>query len=84
VRKLLGVAAAVLLAALAGLYFFWWSSGPKPGPHTVTVEEGSSLGMVARQLEKAGAIPGSAKTYYVMARVLGSGDPIQAGEFEIP
>ena len=83
-RKLLGVAAAFLVAALAGLYFFWWSSGPNPGPHTVTVDEGSSLGSVARQLEKIGAIPGTAKTYYVIARVLGSGDPIQAGEFEIP
>jgi UPF0755 protein len=83
VRKLLGVAAAFLIAALAGLYFFWWSSGPNPGPHTVTVEEGSSLGSVARQLEKVGAIPGNAKTYYAMARVLGSSDPIQAGEFEI-
>ena len=83
-RKLLGVAAAFLVAALAGLYFFWWSSGPNPGPHTVTVEEGSSLGSVTRQLEKIGAIPGTAKTYYVIARVLGSGDPIQAGEFEIP
>src|SRR4051812_28638131 len=48
------------------------------------IKEGSSLGSVARQLEKAGAIPGSAGTYYVMARILGSHDPIQAGEFEIP
>jgi len=48
------------------------------------VQEGSSLGAVVRQLEKAGAIPGTSRTFYVMARILGSRDPIQAGEFEIP
>jgi UPF0755 protein len=73
-----------LFAALVAVWFLWWSPGPKPGPHTIIVEEGSSLASVARQLEKAGAIPGSARTYRAMARVLGSGDPIQAGEFEIP
>nr|WP_309661656.1 endolytic transglycosylase MltG [Sphingomonas sp.] len=62
----------------------WWSPGPKAGPHHIVVEEGSSLASVARQLEQAGAIPGSASTYRVMARLLGSGDPVQAGEFEVP
>jgi UPF0755 protein len=48
------------------------------------VEEGSTLSGVARQLEAQGAIPGTARTYTVMARLFGSGDPIQAGEFELP
>jgi len=48
------------------------------------VPEGASLGSVSRVLAKEGAIPGTAKTYYVMARIFGSSDPIQAGEFEIP
>src|SRR3989337_2827025 len=81
----------VLIAALLGLLVgggaYWLlgaASGPKPGPHTVIVEEGSTLGSVARQLEKAGAIPGSASTYRTMARIFGSDDPIQAGEVEIP
>ena len=39
---------------------------------------------MSRQLAKEGAIPGCARTYYVMARLFGSHDPIQAGEFEIP
>jgi UPF0755 protein len=84
VRKLVALGAALLLAALIGIWLLWLSPGPKPGPHHVIVEEGSSLASVARQLEKAGAIPGRARTYRVMARLLGSGDPVQAGEFEIP
>ncbi len=82
---------AILIAAVLGLlvgggtfWMLWASAGPKPGPHTIVVEEGSTLSSVARQLEAAGAIPGSARTYRVMARLFGSGDPIQAGEFEIP
>jgi len=69
-------AAGVLLAALLTIYLLWWAPGPKPGPHAVIVQEGATLGSVSRQLAKAGAIPGSARTYYVMARLLGSGDPI--------
>jgi UPF0755 protein len=83
-RLLIGGAAALVLAVLASLYFLWWSPGPKPGPHSITVKEGSTLSGVARQLHAQGAIPGSARTYSVMARLLGSGDPIQAGEFQIP
>src|SRR5260221_12760772 len=62
----------------------WWGPGPRPGAHTIVIQEGSTLGSVARRLEKEGAIPGTAKTYAAMARLLGSHDPIQAGEFEIP
>jgi UPF0755 protein len=84
VRRLLLLGAGVVLAALIAVYLLWWGPGPKPGPHTIIVQEGSTTGSVARQLEKQGAIPGTAKTYYAMARLLGSHDPIQAGEFEIP
>jgi UPF0755 protein len=84
VRRLLIGAAALLVAALLVIYFLWWAPGPKPGPHEIIVKEGTTLGAVSRQLAKEGAIPGSARTFYVMARVLGSNDPIQAGEFRIP
>jgi len=77
-------AAAIVAAALVTLYLLWWASGPKQGPHTIVVEEGSTLSKVAHQLEAEGAIPGSARTYTLVARLLGSSDPIQAGEFEIP
>jgi UPF0755 protein len=84
VRRLPLIAAGLALAALIAVYLLWWGPGPKAGPHTIIVEEGSTVGSVARQLNKQGAIPGSQRTYYVMARLLGSSDPIQAGEFEIP
>ena len=78
------VAGGLILAALLVIYFLWWGPGPKRGPHDVIVPEGASLGSVSRLLAKEGAIPGTAKTYYVMARIFGSHDPVQAGEFEIP
>jgi UPF0755 protein len=84
VRRLLVLAAGLVLAALVALYLLWWGPGPRPGPHTIIVKEGASIASVARELERQGAIPGTARTYRVMARLLGSSDPIQAGEFEIP
>ncbi len=83
-RLLVAGAAGLVLAALLSLYFLWWAAGPKPGPHAITVKEGSTLSSVSRELAAKGAIPGSARTFSLIARVLGSGDPIQAGEFEIP
>jgi UPF0755 protein len=84
VRRLLVLAAGLVLAALVALYLLWWGPGPRPGPHTIIVKEGASIASVARELERQGAIPGTARTYRVMARLLGSSDPIQAGEFESP
>ena len=73
----------IVAAALLIVYFLWWAPGPKAGPHDIIVKEGTTLGSISRQLAKQGAIPGSAKTFYVMARIFGSRDPIQAGEFRI-
>jgi UPF0755 protein len=84
VRKLFGLAIVALLAAFAAVGMLWWSAGPRPGPHRVTVEEGSTLASVAAQLEATGVIPGNATTFRAMAKLFGSGDPVQAGEFEIP
>ncbi len=83
-RRTLVGAGALIAAALLVVYFLWWAPGSKPGPHDVLVKEGTTLGAVSRQLAKQGAIPGTAKTFYVMARIFGSHDPIQAGEFRIP
>lgn len=84
-KRLLAIAAVA--AALAAVLLYWqlWAKpGPNPGPHTVVVAEGSSLARVAGELAEQGIIPGDARTYRIMARLFGSSDPIQAGEFEIP
>ncbi|MFP5330559.1 MAG: hypothetical protein ACLGHC_10565, partial [Alphaproteobacteria bacterium] len=81
-KRVLRIAAvALVLGALAALIMLWWTPGPKPGPHTIIIEEGSSLATVAEQLDEMGAIPGNATSFRIFARLLGSSDPIQAGEF---
>jgi UPF0755 protein len=77
-------AAGLILAALLIVYLLWWAPGPKARPHDLVIKEGTTLGSVSRQLAREGAIPGTAKTFYAMARIFGSHDPIQAGEFRIP
>ena len=72
-----------LLAAAATFWLLWASPGPRPGPHTIIVEEGSSLAKVAKVLVARGAVPGTVTTYRGMAKIFGSSDPVQAGEFEI-
>jgi UPF0755 protein len=83
-RLILVVAVLGMLVGAGGFWILWLGSGPEPGPHRVTIQEGSALASVARQLDEQGVIPGTADTYRVMARLFGSSDPIQAGEFEIP
>ena len=61
----------------------WWGPGPLQKTLTLTVKEGSTLGTVAEQLSYVGAIDGTGREWYYLARILGSKDPIQAGEFEI-
>jgi UPF0755 protein len=80
---ILGPGLAVLAAGLA-LWLLWIGPGPADRPVTIIVAEGSSLTRVAGQLEDAGAIRGGAGTFRAFARVLGSSDPVQAGEFLIP
>ena len=74
---------AVLAAGIA-LWLLWIGPGPTSQPKTIIVAQGSSLARVADQLDEAGAIRGGAGTFRAFARVLGSGDPVQAGEFLIP
>ena len=84
-KRLLLIAAAVLVL---GLGWAWWSlwggAGPSTEPKTVIVEQGSSVGRVAEQLSRQGLIRADPVTYRRLARILGSSDPVQAGEFEIP
>ena len=84
-RRLIFVAVLFgLLAAGAGYWLLWASPGPKDGPHAIIVEDGASLAKVTGALVKVGAVPGSVTSFRAMARLFGSNDPVQAGEFEIP
>jgi peptidoglycan lytic transglycosylase G len=83
-RLILIVAVLGLVAGTAAFWRLWLSAGPAAGLHRVTIEDGSTLASVARQLDEQGVIPGNATTYRAMAKLFGSPDPVQAGEFEIP
>ena len=82
-HKLLAALAFIALLA-AGLWLHgWYGSGPLDKQTAFVVPDGSTLTSVAAKLEQEGAI-GSASGFLTRAKVLGSGDPIKAGEFLIP
>ena len=87
-RKLLALALAVAVLAVAYGAWQWWGPGPLNEPTRVTIEEGSSLASASEELSYAGAVDGlwarPGDQWYLLARLLGGNDPIQAGEFEIP
>jgi len=82
VRKLIGIALVLGIAALVPLYQLWFGGGTSHA-NTIMVEEGATLRSLCPGLERKQLIPGNCTTFRIMARVLGSGDPIQAGEFEV-
>lgn len=85
-KRLFLLAVPVLALIGAGLAFWllWAGPGPSREPVTLIVAEGSTLAGVAGQLQQAGAIRGNATIFRGFARVFGSDDPIQAGEFLLP
>ena len=84
-KRLITAAAVVALVAFAAVYWsFWARPGPSKGPTRIVVEEGTSLYKLSDTLVERGLVPGTARTYRAMARIFGSSDPIQAGEFAIP
>ncbi|GAA4036299.1 endolytic transglycosylase MltG [Parerythrobacter jejuensis] len=77
--------AAVLLALLAGGAWFvsgWYGSSELEEDKTFIVPSGSTLTAVANKLEEEGIIA-SADAFLLRAKILGGGDPIQAGEFAL-
>ena len=77
----LALALAVLGAAFAGR--LWYASGPSDKDRTFIVPQGATLTSASRKLEDEGFIRDSS-LYPKFAALLGSGDPIRAGEFAIP
>ena len=74
----------LILAVMVASYLLWIRPGSAQASQTIVVEEGANLSRLCPGLAKKRLIPGNCQTYRVMARLFGSHDPIQAGEFEIP
>ena len=82
-RRLKYLIAWLLLAGMAASYFLWIAPGGAKTSQTIVVEEGANLSRLCPGLAKKRLIPGNCTTFRAMARLFGSHDPIQAGEFEI-
>lgn len=80
-----GAALAALAAAMGLLWLAggWWLVGPLPKDSEFTVREGSTLRSVAADLASAGAVD-APRSFLIRAKILGSADPIQAGDFLVP
>ena len=79
------VLAAAIVGALAFGWFAWgWYGSANVAKETAfTVPDGATLTSVARKLEEEGLI-GSSDAFLLRAKILGSGDPVQRGEFALP
>lgn len=79
------ILAALALGLIVGIWFAggWWMGSALDKDAEFTVEQGASLTSAAEALEDAGAI-GSRSSFLMRAKILGSGDGIQAGEFLLP
>ena len=80
--------AAWALIAVAALVFAWFAwgwygGGPTDKDTAFTVPDGATLTSVAGKLEKERLV-GSKSGFLLRAKILGSGDPVQRGEFAIP
>lgn len=85
-RKGCTIVAALLLVLAAALGWFatgWWGSANLDEDRAFIVPSGSSVRAVAAKLEGEGIID-SADAFMLRARILGSSDPIMAGEFLLP
>lgn len=85
-RRIGCVGLVVGLLAIGALFLViqsWGGAGPAQRMLTVTVPQGASLASAAEKLEEAGAIR-SAGRFRLLARFLGSDEPIRAGEYRIP
>ena len=78
----IGLLVAIVAALLVA--YSWWGPGPARKGTIVVIPPGAHLQSATDYLFYARAINGSRNKFYYLARLLGEGDPIQAGEFEIP
>jgi UPF0755 protein len=83
-KKLQRIAAGVAFLLMALVAWSWWGPGPLKQKTNVVIPEGARLASATDYLYYAHTISGPRMKFYYLARLLGEGDPIQAGEFEIP
>lgn len=80
----LGAAAGLAVAGAGGWFASGWYGGGNVVKDTAfVVPDGATLTSVAGELEEQGLI-GSSDAFLLRAKVLGSGDPVKAGEFLLP
>lgn len=78
------IAAALLLAIIAGNFVYGWTApGPLTRETSIVIKPGSSITLAAAQLEKGGVIK-SADAFVNRAKIFGATSTIKAGEFIIP
>jgi UPF0755 protein len=82
-KWVIGLALAGLLVIGGNFFYGWTAAGPLDREVTVVIKPGSSIALVARQLEKGGVIR-SADAFINRAKVLAATTTIKAGEFLIP
>jgi UPF0755 protein len=82
-KWVIGLAVAGLLLIGGNFFYGWTASGPLDREVTVIVKPGSSIALVAQQLEKGGVIR-SAEAFINRAKLLAANTTIKAGEFLIP
>jgi UPF0755 protein len=83
-KKLQRIGVGIAFALMALIAWLWWGPGPLKQDTRVVIPEGAALSRATDYLYYAGAISGPRNKFYYLARLLGEGDPVQAGEFEIP
>lgn len=81
--RLILLAGLVVLALAAFAVTAWKAPGPAETPLRIRIEQGATLSGAARDLQAEGAIR-SARTFLLLARVMGSKAPVLAGEYEVP
>lgn len=79
----LALVALVTFFGVGWLVGGWWATSKLQTDTEFAVPQGATLTSAAEALENAGAI-GSASSFLIRAKVLGSDDGIQAGEFLFP
>jgi len=75
---------ALFVALVGGNFVYGWhAAGPSAREVTVVIKSGSSIRLVAAQLQKGGVIK-SGDAFVNRARIFGATSTIKAGEFLIP